>query len=88
MARGSRHHIHRDEWEQRRTEFCARGESLPQAKLTAEIVSEIRSAKRQREALVKHIKEHLSNEALARRHGVHLRSIEKVVAHQTWCHVA
>ena len=24
MGRGSKHNLHRDEWEQRRTEFCAR----------------------------------------------------------------
>ena len=48
MGRGSKHGIHLDEWEQRRTEFCARGQDLPQSKLMDLDVVAIRSAKRQR----------------------------------------
>ena len=87
MARGSKHGIHRDEWEQRRTEFCARGQELPQSKLMDLDVVAIRSAKRQRESLLKHIRENLSNAALAHQFGVHERSIEKIMSRETWTHI-
>ena len=87
MGRGSKHGLHRDEWEQRRTEFCARGQDLPQSKLLDLDVIAIRSAKKQREALLKHIRENLSNAALARQFGVHERTIEKAVARETWNHL-
>ena len=87
MGRGSKHGLHRDEWEQRRTEFCARGQDLPQSKLIDLEVIAIRSAKKQREALLKHIRENLSNAALARQFGVRERTIEKAVARETWNHL-
>lgn len=71
----------------RAAEFCARGQELPQTKLLDLDVVEIRSAMRQRENLRKHIKENLSNEALAKKHGVHIRTIEKVASYQSWGHV-
>lgn len=47
----------------------------------------IRSAARQREALRKHIRDNLSNDALARQFGVHVRTIEKVLQSETWSHI-
>lgn len=67
--------------------FAARGNELPQAKLTPELVAEIRSARRQREALRKHIAENLSNEALAKKLGVHVRTIEKAITNESWSHL-
>ena len=87
MGRGSKHGLHRDEWEQRRTEFCARGQDLPQSKLIDSDVVAIRSAKQQRENLLKHIRENLSNAALARQFGVNERTIEKAVSRETWNHI-
>ena len=87
MARGSKHGIHRDEWEQRRTEFCARGQDIPQSKLLDMDVIAIRSAQRQRENLLQHIRNNLSNAALARQFGVHERSIEKIMSRETWSHL-
>lgn len=86
MGRGSKHGINRDEWEQRRTEFVARGLDLPQTKLMPLDVSEIRSAARQRDRLKAHIRENLSNAALAKKFGVHERSIEKVLSRESWSH--
>jgi len=77
----------RAEWQGRAAEFCARGQELPQAKLLDLDVIGIRSAMRQRENLRKHIKEHLSNEALAMKHGVHVRTIEKISTYETWGHI-
>lgn len=85
--RGSKHNLHRDEWEQRRTEFVLRGQDLPHAKLLDLDVITIRSAKKQREALLKHIRENLSNAALARQFGVCERTIEKAVSRETWSHI-
>ena len=87
MGRGSKHGLHHDEWEQRRTEFVARGQELPQSKLLDMDVISIRSARRQRLALLAHIKANLSNEALARQYGVHVRTIEKALSNETWCHL-
>lgn len=86
MGRGSKHGLHRDEWEQRRTEFVARGMELPQSKLIPLDVAAIRSAARQREALRQHIRDKLSNAALAAQFGVHERSIEKVLSRESWSH--
>ena len=79
--------VSRDEW----LSFCqsrfARGQDLPQSKLIDLDVVEIRSAVRQRESLKKHIKENLSNEALAKKHGVHIRTIEKISTYESWGHI-
>ena len=87
MGRMSKHNIDATEYETRRIEFSARGMDLPQSKLTPLEVESIRSAAKQREALRKHIRERLSNEALARDLGVHRRTIEKVLARESWGHV-
>ena len=77
----------RDEYMIRQHEFQPRGMQLPQSKLTPLEVESIRSAAKQREALRQPIRERLSNEALARDLGVHRRTIEKVLARETWGHV-
>ena len=85
--RGSKHNLNRDEWEQRRTEYVARGQALNAEKLHDLDVIAIRSAKKQREALLKHIRENLSNAAIARQFGVHERTIQKAVSRETWSHL-
>ena len=50
-------------------------------------IAAIRSAARQRDALRKHIRETLSNEALSVKFGVHIRTIEKALQHHTWSHI-
>jgi len=78
----------RAEYELRAREFCARGTELPQTKLLPLDVSTIRSASRQRQALLKHIRENLSNEALAKQFGVHVRTIEKALSRETHARVS
>ena len=87
MARGSKHNIDRAEYMQRRGEYALRGMELPQAKLTDLDVIEIRSMKRQRDALLKHIKENLSNDAIGKKFGIHARTLEKILSHETWSHL-
>lgn len=64
-----------------------RGEELSQSKLTDDDVRLIHDAKVNREALRDHIRLSLSNEALARQFGVHVRTIEKVLSYGSWRHV-
>ena len=77
----------RDEYLQRSTEFVARGQALPQAKLLDMDVIDIRSTKRQRDRLLTHIREHLSNQALCTQYGIHPRTLEKILARETWSHL-
>ena len=85
--RGSRHRMDRDTYLRDAAQFSARGQELPQTKLLDIDVIDIRSAARQRAALLKHIRENLSNEALAKRFGVHHRTIEKALARETHSHL-
>lgn len=78
----------RHEYQQRARELAPRGQDLPHTKLLDIDVISIRSAARQRQALRKHIKENLSNEALAKQYGVHVRTIEKLLSAETWFHLA
>lgn len=65
-----------------------RGQELTQSKLLEMDVADIRSAHRQRIKMLDYIRNNLSNEALAKKHGVHVRNIEKIVRYETWGHVA
>lgn len=79
--------LDRDEYLLRARELAPRGQALPQSKLQEDGVEAIRSAARQRENLRQHIRDNLSNEALARKFGVHVRTIEKVLSAESWSHV-
>lgn len=67
--------------------LCKRGSDLPHAKLTSADIAAIRSAQAERVRLRKMIDDELSNGALAAKYGVHPRTIEKVLARETWVHV-
>ena len=82
-----RNAMNRDDYLMRAYEFAPRGQALPQSKLTDAQVLEIRSAREKRQDLLEHIRENLSNEALARRLGVHVRTVEKVLHGSTWAHL-
>ncbi len=79
--------LSRQEYLSRRTEFVPRGMDRPLSKLTDMDVIDIRSAKRQRDKLLAHIRDNLSNEALCKKHGIHRRALEKVLARETWTHL-
>ena len=80
-----KHSITRDAYLRDAGEYAPRGQDLPQTKLLDLDVIDIRSAKRQRDSLMTHIRDNLSNAALAKRHGVHVSTIEKVLARVTHC---
>lgn len=60
--------------------FAARGETLPHARLSEAAVQEIRRGH------VPYSRTH-GAPALARRYGVHRRTIEKILSWETWAHV-
>ena len=73
----------RFEYQQRAVELAKRGLDLPQTKILPLEVIAIRAAARRREELRKEINDTLSNAALAKKYGVHERTIEKVLAYKT-----
>ena len=79
--------MERSEYLTRARGLASRGQALPQSRLLDMDVVTIRSAKRQRESLLAHIRNNLSNAALARQYGVHPRTIEKVLAGESWSHL-
>ena len=79
--------LNRDEWQQRARELAVRGQELPQSKLTDLDVLAIRAAKKERERLLKLIRDEYSNAALAVRFDVHVRTIEKVTSYNSWAHL-
>lgn len=79
--------LERAEYLSRAYALAARGQDLPQTKLLDLDIVTIRSAARQRESLRKHIRDNLSNEALAKQYGVHVRTIEKCLAYVTGSHI-
>lgn len=87
MTRATKTGLDRVGYRARATEFTPRGQELPQSKLLDMDVIDIRSAKRQRDALLAHIKENLSNDALAKRFGIHQRTLEKILSRETWSHL-
>jgi DNA-binding NarL/FixJ family response regulator len=78
----------RHKYKQSATANALRGQELPHAKLLDIDVIDIRSAHRQRLKLLQYIRDNLSNEAIAKKHGVHHRTIEKIVSYETWGHIA
>jgi hypothetical protein len=79
--------LERGEYLSRARSMALRGQELPQTKLLDIDIVSIRSAARQRESLRKHIRDNLSNEALAKQYGVHIRTVEKCVQYHTGSHI-
>lgn len=78
--RGSKRGLDREEWHLRRFEFVARGNKLPHAKLTPELVRTIRGR-------YVPFSKTAGAPALAREYGLHRRTIEKVLTFMSWGHV-
>jgi hypothetical protein len=66
---------------------CKRGEELPHARLTSAQVAAIRRAHGRKQRLIDRLNERYSAAALAGRYGVSLRTVERVLARETWFHV-
>ena len=64
-----------------------RGEDLPQSKLTAEQVIEARRLNQECIETVRKLQDEFSAKGLAKRYGVHHRTMEKALAGITWSHI-
>lgn len=63
-----------------------RGSELPQAKLNEKLIKKIRATVAKREAL-KVVLRGMTNTAIAKQYGVHVRTIDRVTANENWIHV-
>jgi transcriptional regulator GlxA family with amidase domain len=79
--------MNRSEYLSRTREFAKRGQELPHSELLDLEVLAIRAAQRQRDDLRAFIAEELSNEALAKKYGVNVRTIERIMSRETWSHL-
>lgn len=75
------------EYRIRQREMAPRGSALPWAKLDESKVREAREIHERAQAARKHIDEHYSAAGLARRYGVSVRTMERVLCRETWGHV-
>jgi DNA-binding transcriptional regulator YiaG len=67
--------------------LMARGEQLPQSKLTEADVRNIRELHALKQSEIARLNETLSAKALARKWDVHVRTIDKILTYETWKHV-
>ena len=65
----------------------ARGSELPQAKLNEALVRQIRAQHAAKEELKRVLDREFSAAAFARRYGVGVTTVEKVLSYATWRHV-
>lgn len=78
----------RSEYQQRANELAKCGQELKHSKLLDIDVISIRSAVKQRESLLRHIRDNLSNKALMNVYGVSEHTITRCVQHQNYGHLA
>jgi len=86
--RNSRNPLTREQYLLRCRAQAKRGQDAPAAKLLDIDVISIRSAVRQRESLLKHIRDNLSNDALCKLYGVSENVITRVVKYENYGHIA
>lgn len=66
---------------------AATGSALPQSKLNDALVRRIRAEHAEKLRKVAQMQRECSAQGMARRYGVHPRTIEKLLAYETWRHV-
>lgn len=66
---------------------CKRGLDLPQSKLNDTLVASIRKEHANKERLKKLLDAEHSAAAIAKRYGVNVNTIHKVLTYATWRHV-
>lgn len=65
-----------------------RGNDLPQSKLNEKLVKQIRSDYQQAREEILFLQKNYSAKALAKKYGVHVRTMEKMLSGETWGMVA
>lgn len=86
--RGSKHNMDR-------REYCAtgarlyalHGTELPQAKADEAVVTKIRRLHARKQRLIERLNRDYSAAGLARRFGLHVRTVEKMLRRESWAHV-
>lgn len=64
-----------------------RGSALPQARLTEEEVANIRRGYNKARLTIARIQSKWTAKGIARRTGLHVRTVEKILSGETWTHV-
>lgn len=64
-----------------------RGSDLPQSKLNETLVRKIREDYETARAEIKRLQTEYSSKGLAKRYGVHHRTMDKVLSGETWSHI-
>lgn len=64
-----------------------RGSDLPHAKLDEETVIKIRNQHDYGRDLVNFVSKNYTAKALAKRYGVHVRTIDRIISLENWTHV-
>lgn len=89
MSRGSRHNLDRHAYLAGATRlYAVRGSALPHAVVDEALVAHIRRQHARKQRLIQRLNARYSAAALAQRYGLHLRTVEKILARESWAHVA
>lgn len=64
-----------------------RGSDLPQSKLNEKLVKKIREEYAEGKLEIQKLQNQFSAKGMARKYGVHVRTIEKVLSGTSWSHV-
>lgn len=64
-----------------------RGDELPQSKMNEESVREARKIYEESREAIKKLNDEFSANGLAKRYGVHVRTMERILRYETWSHV-
>jgi hypothetical protein len=87
--RNSKHGMDRHEYRATGARLTAvRGSDLPQAIATEKLVAMIRRQHARKQRLIQRLNAQYSAAALAKRHGLHVRTVEKILRRESWAHVA
>lgn len=86
--RGSKHNMDRREWQSTGARLYARrGTELPQSKADEAVVAKIRRLHARKQRLIEQLNHDYSAAGLARRFGLSLRSVERILSRECWAHV-
>lgn len=64
-----------------------RGEELPQSKMNEESVIKARRDYERAKILIKKIQSKYTSKGLARKYGIHHRTMDKILSGETWSHL-
>lgn len=87
--RGSKHNMDRHTYEATGARLYAlRGSQLPQAVADEALVAKIRRQHARKVRLIALLNQRYSAAGIAKRYGLSTRAVERIIARDTWAHVA